>query len=193
MAHVLWKCVFEVSVDSEGSCQSHFRAVQSGSWVQWKKKDKYWCINRTYHSYSETWIPHHTSPTIWTRYSNFRVIERIKFSEYLIWCSLFIYLLICPKFRWLSGKQCRPRSDAAFYGCGLICVYTVCSGLSIPILRVYTVSKDSKGHDRTGMLWFCSSKTRTHIFDWRRTSMVRCGKRKNKSYAKHHNCPAKSN
>ena len=41
--------------------------------------------------------------------------------------------------RWLiCSKQCRPWSDCSFKCC-LICVYTVCSCLSVPKLRIFMV------------------------------------------------------
>ena len=53
------------------------------------------CVNRIYPKYWYT-LTYHTSPKVWT--------------------SPFYYLLICPKPAGLSGKQCRPWSDAAFCG-----------------------------------------------------------------------------
>ena len=83
-----------------------------------------WCMALTLHRiYSKYWYwdtltPYHTCP--------------------IICKSVFHYLLMCLKYCWTSGKQCRPRSDAAVLW-HLTWVYTVCSGLSVPILRVIMV------------------------------------------------------
>ena len=48
----------------------------------------------------------------------------------------FYYLLMSLKYCWMTGKQCRLRSDTA--ECP-IWVHTVCSSLSVPILWVNIV------------------------------------------------------
>ena len=67
---------------------------------------------RIYSKYWDTLTPYRTCP--------------------IICKNLFHYLLMWLKYCWTSSKQCRPWSDATFW------VYTLCSGLSVPIIRVIT-------------------------------------------------------
>ena len=53
----------------------------------------------------------------------------------------FHYLLMCLKYSWMSGKQCRPWSDAALQH--LIRIYSVCTGLPVPILMYSFLSRGS--------------------------------------------------
>ena len=55
-----------------------------------------------------------------------------------------IHLLMCLK---SAGTQCWPWSDIAF--CDMIWVYTVCSGLSVPILRINIILIK-----RAPLIWF---------------------------------------
>ena len=50
---------------------------------------------------------------------------------------LFHYPLMCFKYCWMNGKHCRPWSDATF--CSICSVFTLCPGMSVPILRVINV------------------------------------------------------
>ena len=60
-----------------------------------------------------------------------------------IWTSSFYYLLMCLEYCCMYGKQCRLiRRRIRRH---LIWVYTVCKGLSVPILRVITVCRFFSG------------------------------------------------
>ena len=63
---------------------------------------------------------------IHSKYSNTLTLYHIWLK---IWTSTFYYLLLCLKTCLVSGKQCRPRSDAAFCG--------VWSGSTQCLLRQY--------------------------------------------------------
>ena len=70
-----------------------------------------------YPKYSDTLTLYHTCPNIST--------------------SKFLLFVDVSEKCWISGKQCRPWPDVAF--CGVWSVYTVCSSLSVRVLRINTV------------------------------------------------------
>ena len=56
--------------------------------------------------------------------------------------SLFHYLLMCLKYTWMSAQQCRPWSDSCILW-HLNWVFTVYSGLSVPILLTLKMPKEN--------------------------------------------------
>ena len=93
--------------------------------------------------YSDNLIPYHTCLKLRT--------------------SPFYYLLT---YCWFSGKQFRPRPDAARRR--LVWVYSVCSGLSVSIFRIYRAllirSVPNKwGPSRGGYLFPCSPEKIRHF------------------------------
>ena len=61
-------------------------------------------------------LPRHDDVHVYRVYSKYWDILIPYFTCPKFWISQFRYLLICLKYWWMTGKQCRPRSDATFYG-----------------------------------------------------------------------------
>ena len=59
--------------------------------------------------YGGTGIPHYRIYSTCT-------LNSLSYTCLIIYKSLFHYLLMCLKFWWMSGKQCRPGSDGPYCG-----------------------------------------------------------------------------